>query len=247
MKILRVARQWSRTGSAISRERSLSMACSRDSPAPMTLEHRYDMAEFDGHLASAGLDAATVAAWSSIVRLKEETNHGSVDVPGNAAAAAWNSPAGSDKTVASARAQASNVRKFRTSRGPDAGKQTEAPMPEFAPPQTWRAPADGYTLLLANAANAINATLYDKLNFIFIRDIAPVAGVVSVPMVRASSAHGRSIMLHVVFERLQFLDSRCNWKSCESHVARCSMPYASECNAGGWSPSGSSACSSAQC
>jgi tripartite-type tricarboxylate transporter receptor subunit TctC len=38
-----------------------------------------------------------------------------------------------------------------------------------------RAPADGYTLLLINPANAINATLYDKLNFNFIRDIAPVA------------------------------------------------------------------------
>src|SRR5207344_2763526 len=38
-----------------------------------------------------------------------------------------------------------------------------------------RAPADGYTLLLANAANAINATYYEALNFDFIRDIAPVA------------------------------------------------------------------------
>ena len=38
-----------------------------------------------------------------------------------------------------------------------------------------RAPPDGYTLLLAYSSNAINATLYDKLNFNFIRDIAPVA------------------------------------------------------------------------
>jgi tripartite-type tricarboxylate transporter receptor subunit TctC len=38
-----------------------------------------------------------------------------------------------------------------------------------------RAPADGYTLLLVAVTNAINATLYDKLNFNFIRDIAPVA------------------------------------------------------------------------
>ena len=40
-----------------------------------------------------------------------------------------------------------------------------------------RAPPDGYTLLLAGAPHAINATLYDKLNFNFIRDIAPVAGI----------------------------------------------------------------------
>jgi tripartite-type tricarboxylate transporter receptor subunit TctC len=45
-----------------------------------------------------------------------------------------------------------------------------------------RAPADGYTLLLANATNATNATLYDKLNFNFVRDIAPVAGIVRVPL-----------------------------------------------------------------
>src|SRR5215472_17467647 len=46
-----------------------------------------------------------------------------------------------------------------------------------------RAPADGYTLLLVAAANAINATLYDKLNFVFLRDIAQVAGVIRAPFV----------------------------------------------------------------
>ena len=40
-----------------------------------------------------------------------------------------------------------------------------------------RSPADGYTLLLVGAANAINATLYEKLSFNFLRDIAPVAGI----------------------------------------------------------------------
>jgi tripartite-type tricarboxylate transporter receptor subunit TctC len=40
-----------------------------------------------------------------------------------------------------------------------------------------RAPPDGYTLLVVTPANAINATLYEKLNFNFIRDIAPVAGI----------------------------------------------------------------------
>jgi tripartite-type tricarboxylate transporter receptor subunit TctC len=46
-----------------------------------------------------------------------------------------------------------------------------------------RAPADGYTLLMALAPNAINATLYEKLNFNFIRDIAPVASVMRAPQV----------------------------------------------------------------
>jgi tripartite-type tricarboxylate transporter receptor subunit TctC len=45
------------------------------------------------------------------------------------------------------------------------------------------APADGYTLLLVAPANAINASLYDKLNFDFIRDIAPVAGIIRFPNV----------------------------------------------------------------
>jgi tripartite-type tricarboxylate transporter receptor subunit TctC len=47
------------------------------------------------------------------------------------------------------------------------------------------APPDGYTLLLVSASNAINTTLYNNLKFNFIRDIAPVAGLVSFPMVIA--------------------------------------------------------------
>src|SRR5262245_20396445 len=46
-----------------------------------------------------------------------------------------------------------------------------------------KAPPDGYTLLLAASANAINATTYDKLNFNFIRDIAPVATISRYPFV----------------------------------------------------------------
>jgi tripartite-type tricarboxylate transporter receptor subunit TctC len=46
-----------------------------------------------------------------------------------------------------------------------------------------RALPDGHTLLLIAAPNAINATLYEKLNFNFIRDIAPVAGISRVPLV----------------------------------------------------------------
>jgi tripartite-type tricarboxylate transporter receptor subunit TctC len=46
-----------------------------------------------------------------------------------------------------------------------------------------KAPADGYTLLLVSSVNAINATLYDKLNFSFIRDIAPVASLLRQPQI----------------------------------------------------------------
>src|SRR4030081_2127572 len=42
---------------------------------------------------------------------------------------------------------------------------------------------DGYTLLLATLPNAVNATLYDKLDFNFIRDTAPISGIIRVPMV----------------------------------------------------------------
>ena len=45
-----------------------------------------------------------------------------------------------------------------------------------------RARADGYTLLLSGSTDAINTTFYDNLNFNFIRDIAPVAGIARAPM-----------------------------------------------------------------
>jgi len=48
-----------------------------------------------------------------------------------------------------------------------------------------RAPPDGYTLLLVDSAAALNATLYDKLTFNFVRDIAPVSGIASQPGVMA--------------------------------------------------------------
>src|SRR5215475_453921 len=46
-----------------------------------------------------------------------------------------------------------------------------------------KAPADGYTLLMVPPSSAINATLYDKLNFNFLSDMAPVAGVIRFPNV----------------------------------------------------------------
>ena len=49
-------------------------------------------------------------------------------------------------------------------------------------------PPDGYTILLVNPANGINATLYKKLPFNFLRDIAPVAGITRVPNVMETTA-----------------------------------------------------------
>ena len=46
-----------------------------------------------------------------------------------------------------------------------------------------RAPADGYTLLMIGPSSAVNATLYRELNFVFLRDIAPVASMIQQPQV----------------------------------------------------------------
>jgi tripartite-type tricarboxylate transporter receptor subunit TctC len=51
-----------------------------------------------------------------------------------------------------------------------------------------RASADGYTLLLRGAVNTVNATLYDKLSFDFVSDLAPVAGVVRFPNIMTVGA-----------------------------------------------------------
>jgi tripartite-type tricarboxylate transporter receptor subunit TctC len=46
-----------------------------------------------------------------------------------------------------------------------------------------RAPADGYTILLTGTTDFTNATAYEKLSFNFVRDIAPVAGIIRAPLV----------------------------------------------------------------
>src|SRR5262245_49442159 len=55
-----------------------------------------------------------------------------------------------------------------------------------------RAPADGYTLLLVGGFNAVNATFYDKLNYNFIRDIAPVASIIRTPFCHGGKSNGPS-------------------------------------------------------
>src|SRR5262245_14151282 len=66
-----------------------------------------------------------------------------------------------------------------------------------------RSPADGYTLLLVASGNAINAALYDKLNFNFIRDIAPVAGIIRVPhaLVVHPSVPARTVPEFITYAR----------------------------------------------
>jgi tripartite-type tricarboxylate transporter receptor subunit TctC len=63
------------------------------------------------------------------------------------------------------------------------------------------APPDGYTLLLVTPSNAINTSLYENLNFNFIRDIAPVASVVSSPYVIAVNP---SLSAHTVPEFIAY-------------------------------------------
>src|SRR5262245_47946676 len=66
-----------------------------------------------------------------------------------------------------------------------------------------RSPADGYTLWLVGAPNAINATLYAKLNYNFIRDIAPVAGVIraSLVMVVNPSVPAKSVREFIAYAK----------------------------------------------
>jgi tripartite-type tricarboxylate transporter receptor subunit TctC len=66
-----------------------------------------------------------------------------------------------------------------------------------------KAPADGYTLLLVSVANTVNATLYNNLNFVFLREIAPVAGLVYGPLVMVlnPSVPARTIPEFIAYAR----------------------------------------------
>jgi len=66
-----------------------------------------------------------------------------------------------------------------------------------------RAVPDGYTFLVVTSSNAVNATLYDKLSFNFIRDIAPVAGVVRAPnfMVLSPAVPARTVPEFIAYAK----------------------------------------------
>jgi tripartite-type tricarboxylate transporter receptor subunit TctC len=71
-----------------------------------------------------------------------------------------------------------------------------------------RAPADGYTLLMVGGYNAINATLYEKLNFNFVRDIAPVATITrgSIVMVVNPSVAAKSVPEFIAYAKANSQD-----------------------------------------
>jgi tripartite-type tricarboxylate transporter receptor subunit TctC len=64
-----------------------------------------------------------------------------------------------------------------------------------------RAPADGYTLLMVGPSSAVNATLYDKLDFVFLRDIAPVASLIRQPQIMLANP---SVMTKTVPELIAY-------------------------------------------
>ena len=84
-----------------------------------------------------------------------------------------------------------------------------------------RAPADGYTLLLITAANAINTTLYEKLSFNFVRDIAPVAGIMVVPniMVVHPSVPAKTVPEFIAYAKANPGKINCVGPPGRSHVA----------------------------
>jgi tripartite-type tricarboxylate transporter receptor subunit TctC len=73
----------------------------------------------------------------------------------------------------------------------------------FATESVVRATADGYTLLLVTTSGTVNATLYPKLNFNLLRDIAPIAGIVRVPqiMVVNSSVPAKTVPEFIAYAK----------------------------------------------
>jgi tripartite-type tricarboxylate transporter receptor subunit TctC len=86
-----------------------------------------------------------------------------------------------------------------------------------------RAPPDGYTLLLALSSDAISATLYKDLQFNFIRDITPVAGIVRVPNVMEvnPSFPAKTVPEFIAYPRSAVLRLRCRSRRTRSSRSGC--------------------------
>ena len=84
-----------------------------------------------------------------------------------------------------------------------------------------RAAPDGYTLLLSSPANAINATLYDRLNFNFIRDIAPVASLARAPnvMVVSSAFPTKTIPEFIAYAKANNINMASSGVGASSHLS----------------------------
>ena len=123
----------------------------------------------------AGAGALPLSSWSACIRSAH-----ALDYPTRPARIIVGFPAGTSSDI-SARLVAQQLserlgQQFVVENRTGAGTNVAADSVVHASP-------DGYTLLWVTQTNAINATLYDSLNFNFIRDIAPVAGILRVPAV----------------------------------------------------------------
>jgi len=123
----------------------------------------------------AGAGALPLSSWSACIRSAH-----ALDYPTRPARIIVGFPAGTSSDI-SARLVAQQLserlgQQFFVENRTGAGTNVAADSVVHASP-------DGYTLLWVTQTNAINATLYDALNFNFIRDIAPVAGILRVPAV----------------------------------------------------------------
>jgi tripartite-type tricarboxylate transporter receptor subunit TctC len=77
-----------------------------------------------------------------------------------------------------------------------------------------KAPPDGYTLLLVGAAAVTSALLYDKLSFNLIRDITPVAGIISIPFIMAvnPSVPAKTVPEFIAYAKASpLVSSGCSW------------------------------------
>jgi tripartite-type tricarboxylate transporter receptor subunit TctC len=86
----------------------------------------------------------------------------------------------------------------------------------LATEQVVRAPADGYTLIQLNVANAINTTLFDKLSFNVLRDLVPVASFMRVSAARSSrrsvtrNKNRSPVMMRLRLQMLTPVSARCS-------------------------------------